>query len=142
MEKYTSKTVTLERPIGEVYSRLSDFSTYQEKLDTLPDEIKAKIGDVRFTSDAIVINAAPVGEIAFEVVERTEPSRVALSAKNAPVKMILSINLTEPTPESTNVTCVIELDIPLVLKPMVGGKMQEAANKFAEMIATFFGNQN
>lgn len=142
MATYTSKTTTINRPIGEVYDRLSDFSTYQAKLDTLPDEVKSKIGDVRFTTDEIVINAPAVGEIAFEVIERSQPSKVALKAKNAPVSMILSLNLSEASAETTNVVCSIDVDIPAVLKPMVGGKMQEAAEKFAEMIATFFGAAN
>ncbi len=138
MSTYSSKPVVIDAPVEMAFERLSDFSAYQSRLDELPDDIRAKIGDVRFTPDSIVITAAPVGEMAFEVSERVAPSHVSLTAKNSPVPMSLSLNLTPAGPESTTVVCVIDVDIPVVLRPLVGGKMQEAADKFADLIGTFF----
>lgn len=138
MSKYTSKPVVINTPVEAAFERLSDFSAYQERLDEMPDEIRQRIGDVRFTTDSIVITAAPVGEMAFEVIERVKPSLVTLQAKNSPVPMALSISLTADGDESTRVEASIDVDIPAVLRPMVGGKMQEAADKFAELISTFF----
>ena len=34
----------------------------------------------------------------------------------------------------------IDVDIPVMLKPLVGGKMQEAADKFSEMLSTLFAS--
>ncbi len=137
MAKYSSKPVVIDAPIETAYARLSDFSAYQSRLDELPDEIRGKIGEVRFTPDSIVINAAPVGEMVFEVTDRVAPKHVALKAKNSPVPMMLSLDLSEAG-DKTGVVSTIDVEIPVVLRPMVGGKMQEAADKFAELIGTFF----
>ncbi len=132
MATYKSKQVTISHPIEEVYERISNIGAYQQKLDSLPAEVKDKLGDVRFEPDAIVITAAPVGEIRFAVKERIKPSSVKLSAEQSPVPLTLSVNL---TPDSDS---QIDVEIPAMLKPMVGGKMQEAADKFGELITTFF----
>ncbi|MCM1110196.1 MAG: SRPBCC family protein [Clostridium sp.] len=139
MALYSSKPVVIDQPAELLYQRLSDFSTYQERLDQIPEDVRRKVGDVRFTPDSILINAAPVGEIAFEVTERVAPSLVVLKAKNAPVDMSLRLELTPEGEEKSSVISSIDVDIPVFLRPMVGGKMQEAADKFAELLATFFG---
>ena len=56
--------------------------------------------------------------------------------------MELHINLTETSPESTSMTSTIEVDIPAMLRPMVGGKMQEAADQFAELVSGLFNGHN
>lgn len=142
MATYKSKPVRINAPVAEVFDKVSDFSKYQNRLEELPEDIRAKIGQVRFTPDSIVITAAPVGEMAFEVVERTAPSRVRLSAANSPVAMELRLDLTDAGADTTDVVSCIEVDIPAVLRPMVGGKMQEAADKFGELIATFFNRKD
>ena len=138
MATYKSKQVTISHPIEEVYERISNIGAYQQKLDSLPAEVKDKLGDVRFEPDAIVITAAPVGEIRFAVKERIKPSSVKLSAEQSPVPLTLSVNLTPDSASSTNAVSQIDVEIPAMLKPMVGGKMQEAADKFGELITTFF----
>ncbi len=138
MATYKSKQVTISHPIEEVYERISNIGAYQQKLDSLPAEVEDKLGDVRFEPDAIVITAAPVGEIRFAVKERIKPSSVKLSAEQSPVPLTLSVNLTPDSDSSTNAVSQIDVEIPAMLKPMVGGKMQEAADKFGELITTFF----
>ena len=142
MAEYSCKPVILTHPIEDVYARLSDFSSYQAKLDELPQDIRAQIGNVRFTNDSIIINAAPVGEIAVEAVERITPSQVKLQAKNAPVPMYLIINMKPADSTTTEVVATIDVEIPMMLRPIVGGKMQEAANMFGDMLSKFFASKS
>lgn len=139
MSEYKSKPVELHADVETVYGRLSNFSNYQQKLETLPEELKAKIGTVRFDEDSITITAQPVGDITFRVVEREPYSRVKLEAVGAPVPMFLRLDLKGESADLSTVTAVIDVDIPMMLRPLVGGKMQEAADKFAEMLGNFFG---
>ncbi|MBD5241591.1 MAG: hypothetical protein K2H50_05370 [Paramuribaculum sp.] len=138
MASYSSKPAVINKPVDEVYERISNIGAYQQKLDSLPAEVREKIGDVRFEDDAIVITAAPVGEIRFAVKERVSPSRVTLAAEQSPVPLNLTVNLEPESESSTKATSVIDVEIPAMLKPMIGGKMQEAADKFGELITTFF----
>lgn len=134
MTTYSSKPVEVAAPADKVYARISDFDAFQDKVDTLPEDVKAKIGSVKFAHDSITINAAPMGDITLTVTERVPDKRVALEAPNSPVKLVLAINLEPIGPETTRIITAIEVDIPIMLKPMVGPKLQEAADRFGEMI--------
>lgn len=134
MSTYTSKPQLTEAPIEAVYERISHLGSLQERIEALPADIRAKLGEVTFTDDSIVINAGPVGAITFDVVERTAPVHVALQAQNSPVPLKLSLNLKQQGETTTELTVVIEIDIPVMLKPMIGPKMQDAVDKLAELV--------
>lgn len=138
MATYKSKPVVIAHPVNEVYDKISNIGAYQEKLDALPPQAREKLGDVRFEQDSIVITAAPVGEIRFTVEERTAPSRVRLKAEQSPVPLTLAVDLEPDSETSTKAVSTIEVEIPAMLKPLIGGKMQEAADKFGELLTTFF----
>ena len=138
MAQYKSKPVTIAKPLAEVYARIANIGDYQSKLDSLPAEAREKLGQVRFEPDAIVITAAPVGEIRFAVKERVENSKVTLTAEQSPVPLDLTVTVSPDGDNATVAESVIDVEIPAMLKPMVGGKMQEAADKFGELITTFF----
>jgi hypothetical protein len=121
-------------PVETVYKHISDIAAYQEKINGLPDEIKQKIGNVTFADDKITIKGAPMGDIELVVSERVENKRMALNAMNSPVPIIMSINLDEQGTGKTQVVTSIDVEMPAILKPMVGPKLQEAAEKFGDMI--------
>lgn len=140
MASFSGKTVELPAAPAAVYERLSDFSRLDEQLDKVPADLRAKMGDVKFTRDSIVINApAPAGEITMRITERIEPSKVVLSAASSPVPLQLVINIA-PGAEADKsvVTPVAEVEIPAMLKPFVGPKMQEAADRFGDLLRTIF----
>ncbi len=141
MARYNSKPVVVAKPAETLFDHISDIGSYQQRLDELPEEERKKLGDVKFTDDSIIITAAPVGEMRFDVVERTRPNRVVLSAAQSPVPLTMAVELSPVDAESTSVSSVIDVEIPAMLKPLVGGKMQEAADKFGELITTFFARQ-
>lgn len=134
MTTYSSKPVDVAMPASTVFDRISNLGTFQERIDQLPEDVKAKIGSVTFTEDTIVINAAPMGNMTLRVTERIPAKRIALTAENAPVPIILSVNLNEKDTETTEVVTSIDVEMPAMLRPMVGPKLQEAANKFGDMI--------
>lgn len=134
MTTYSSKTIELQMPVEAVYARISDIGGFQSRIDQLPEEVRSKIGSVRFTDDSIIINAAPMGDMVLKVTERIPEKRVAFTAQGAPVPLVMAINLEAVGEDKTNVTTSIDVEIPVILKPMVGPKLQEAAEKFGDMI--------
>ena len=50
----------------------------------------------------------------------------------------LSVDLSEDGPGATVVTPNIDIDIPMMLRPLIGGKLQEAADKFGEVFTSVF----
>lgn len=139
MSKYSSKAITVAKPVGELYSHISHMSALQQRLEQLPAEQLAMVGEVKFTDDSVTINAPQVGEIRFDVVERVEPSHIMFRAANMPVAMSLAVDLKAVSDDSTEVTSTIDVEIPAMLRPLVGGKMQEAADRFTDLIAQLNG---
>lgn len=139
MAKYSGKAVMVNQPINDIYNRISNLSSFQQWLDELPEEMRDKLGDVRFTDDRLIINAPAVGEITFVMAERVAPTLLRMTAENSPVPFNIVMNFIEKSPESTEVRTDLDVEIPAMLRPLVGGKMQEAADKFSEMFSNFFG---
>lgn len=142
MAKYSSQPVSINGSQADVYNKISNLGAYQELLDKMPDDLRQKAGDVRFTDDAIIINANPVGEIRLEIIDRHEPDLIKLKASNAPVPMFLSLELDKETDSTTKLVSVIEVDVPAILKPMIGPKMQEAANQMATLVGRLFNGND
>ncbi len=146
MAKYSSKPVDVAVSANEVFEKVSHIGSLQEKLDSLPADLRAKVGEVKFTDDTITITAQPVGDMTFQVVERMAPGAgkgaVVLAAQQSPVPLSLSINISPEAQTPTQVSADIDVDIPAMLRPLVGGKMQEAADKFGELLATFFNQSH
>ena len=140
MAKYSGKAVTVNRPAADLYQRISDLSSFQERLNELPEEARQKLGEVKFTSDRMIINAPAVGEIAFVIAERVPNTLLRLAAENSPLPFNIVMNFIEKSPDTTEVQTNLDVDIPPMLRPMVGGKLQQAADKFGEMFSNFFGS--
>ncbi|MCM1029767.1 MAG: hypothetical protein NC342_09225 [Pseudoflavonifractor sp.] len=139
MATFTGKSVELHAAPETVYARLSNFTAISSQLDQIPEEYRAKMGDVKFTDDSIVINAAPAGEITLTITERVEPSKIVLSAQNSPVPLAMIINIAPGRDEtSSKVYAEADVEIPAMLKPFVGPKLQESADKFGEMLGNIF----
>lgn len=139
MTTYSSNPVTLPLSAEVVYDRVSNLGAYQDKLNELPAEVKAKMGDVTFEEDKITINSGPTGAMTLKIAEKVPGKRVALQAENAPVPIFLSINLEPKGDESTEVVTSIDVEMPAMLKPLVGPKLQQAASQFGDMIKNLAG---
>lgn len=135
MSKYSSKPVTISRPQTEVYTRLSDLSSLQGSLDNLPEDKRQQLDEVSFDRDSITITTPQVGQIKFEIIERDEPSRIVFGTPSSPLPLTLAVDLKPDGDNKTVVEVVIDVEIPMMLRPLVGGKLQEAANQFGTMLS-------
>lgn len=133
MAKFSSKPIAVESSAEAVAEKFSDLSRMQEYLDKLPAEERSKIGDISFTTDSIVLKTPQVGEITLKVTERT-PRRVAMEAVGSPVPMHLYVDITEKGENASEIVTSMDVDIPAFLKPMVGGAMQKAVDRFGDMM--------
>lgn len=139
MTKYSGKPAIVAQPQQQIFDKVSNLSSFQERLDSMPQEVKDRLGDVKFTDDKIIINAPAVGQLVFAVTEKVAPEMLKLSAENSPVPFFITLHFEPETETTTKVNSDLEVEIPMMLRPMVGGKLQEAADKFSEMFTTLFG---
>ena len=104
----------------------------------MPEEARKHLEGLKFGDDSIIINAPGVGDLEFRVIEKKESGLVKLGASNSPVPFDITIHLTPETASSTLAQAEINLELPAILKAMVGGKLQEAANQFGNMLPKMF----
>ncbi len=135
MAKYSGKPATIALPVQQVYERYSNLSGFEEKFNSLPEDQRSKIGEIAFEPDAITIKTPQVGEIKFQVVERIAPNKIVFGSPSSPVPMSLVLDLKEIDANTTEALTTIDVEIPAMLRPLIGGKLQEAADKFSEMMA-------
>lgn len=138
MAKYSSEKVTINHPAEAVFSRLTNIADFKTRLDSVPEEARKHLEGLKFGDDSIIINAPGVGDLEFRVIEKKEPELVKLGASNSPVPFDITIHLTPETASSTLAQAEINLELPAILKAMVGGKLQEAANQFGNMLPKMF----
>lgn len=136
MSKYSSQPVVVNRSAETIAEQFSDFRRLQSALDNLPADERAKVGDVAFTEDSIKISTQQVGEIKFKVSKRT-PEAICLQAEKSPVPMNLILEMKPVDADNTELTGVIDVDIPVMLRPLVGPTLQKAADQFGSLFARF-----
>lgn len=138
MATYSGKPVTLPRPIATVYEKVADLSQYKDLVDQLPEEQRERLSGVAFEGESIRMDAPAIGQLVFKITERVPTSRVSFSAEGCPVPLTLAVNLKEAGEDSTTITPSIKIDIPPMLRPFIGNKIQEAADKFGEVFTSIF----
>lgn len=134
MATYSSKTVTVNRPAQFISDKFSDLTQFGSVVGNLPEAERERMGDVVFEKDAIKMNTKQVGAIEFKVVERST-DKIEMKAMGSPVPLSLIIKLSPVDAERTDIATMIEVDIPPMLRPLIGGTMQKAADQFGELMA-------
>lgn len=134
MATYTSKPAVVVMPCAELASKFSDFRALQSRLDEMPADERSRVGDVSFTEDSILITTPQVGAITLRATERTS-DRVVMQAEGSPVPMGITIELSPVSDMETEVVGKMEVEIPVMLKPLVGPALQKAVDQFGEIFA-------
>lgn len=134
MSIYAGQPVTVGQPVEEIYTKLSSLDSLGDKIADAPEELKAKLGDVKFENGAIVIPNPQIGELRLEFTEKIYPSKLVLTAVSSPIPASVVIEL-EPLDESNSkITPSMDVEVPAMLRPFIGGKLQKAADQFGEML--------
>lgn len=138
METYKSEKVIIDHNIDVVYSKLSDPRVFKEhidnNLDRLPEEAREHLQSVKFEDDGISVDS-PMGALKLSVSESVAPSMVKYTAQSSPVPFGLTINLQAIDESHTESITEINIELPFMLKAMVGSKLTDGAKKLGELIA-------
>lgn len=134
MATYKSKPARINRNARDLYDRFSDMSRLQSSLDGLPEEQRRQIGDVEFTADSLKIVTPQVGEISFVIKERVEPSKIVFGTGSSPVPLTMEVDITPAGENAADVETRVDVEIPAIVRPVIGPQLQKAADKFGELI--------
>lgn len=138
METYRSEKNVIDFNIEVIYSKLSDPRVFKahidRNIDRLPQEAREHLDKVKFEDDGISVES-PMGALKLSVSESVEPTMVKYVAQSSPVPFGVTVNLEPIDDTHTQAVTELNIDIPFMLKAMVGGKLSEGALKMGEMIA-------
>lgn len=132
MATFKSQAATVAMTPAVLDEKFSDFSAMEQKLNELPADQRERVGDVKFEKDCIIITTPQVGAITLKASER-KPGHVALTAENSPVPMTININYKAAGEGCSEVVGEMEVDIPMILKPVVGPALQKAVDQFGTL---------
>lgn len=134
MTTYKGKPAVIARPIGELYGRFSDMSALEQAVKSRP-EAQDHVAGMKFDADSLTIVTSQVGEIRFEIVERVEPSKIAFKATDSPLPLGMTINLRAIDDTTTEVSTAIDIELPMMVRALVGPKLQQVADQFGNMMS-------
>ncbi len=134
MSKYTGKTFTVPRSAQEISDKFADLTQLRTLADKLPEDQRAKLENVEFTTDSIIIPTPQLGKVTFRVTDRTA-DQVKMQAEGTPIPLILQVDLQPKSDAETAVTCSVEVEIPAMLRAFVGPQLQKAVDMLSEVIA-------
>lgn len=139
MATYSSGNVPLKASAETVYSKLSNLENLSSLLENIPaDKVPADkldmLRSIQISPDTISVPGGPVGALTFRLAQKEEPSLIKLVGENAPVPLSMTMHITPETPESCIGSVEIDISLPPMLKPMVGGHIQKAADQFAQVL--------
>ena len=139
MATYKGKPAIVNASPEQITEKFADLTVLEQFRNNVSADEIAKIGELRFEPDSIIIKNPAVGEIAFKVVERSA-DRLVFNA-NGMLPLSLAINLKGIENDSkTEVTTALDIEIPMMLRPILGGKLQQVADSFGDFIGKMAAN--
>lgn len=133
MTTYESAIQTLNCNAEFAYAQMTDL----RKLETFKDKIpQDKVKEMQFTEDSISFRIDPVGLLTLRIIDKEPFKTVKFGAENSPIQFNLWIQLKELSECDTRMKITIKADIPVMLKPMIGNKIDKGMDQLAQGIST------
>lgn len=134
LEKYESKQVRILRPAELVYTTLSDFSNFTPILQDKVEGWQATQDECSFKVKGFSVKLRIIEREPFKVVKIS-------AAEGSPFDFAFWLQLQEICAEpqyDTRMRLVLHIELNMMLKMMVAGKIQEALDQIADQIAMSF----
>ncbi len=94
-----------------------------------------KLQDFSFDSDSVQVSVPPVGTIKLRIIEREENKCVKFEAEQSPLPFNLWIQVLPVDDATSKMKVTVKAYIPIMLKGMVAGPLQDGIEKIADVLA-------
>ena len=130
MQEYISKQHQIFRPAEQIYAVISRF-------DNLTPALADKVEEWQATEERCSFKAKGF-TVKLRMEERVAPKHVKIVGDEGgvPIDFGFWIQLHSVSPADTRLRIVLHTDLNMMIRMMIGGKLQEAVDKVAEGIAT------
>ena len=132
MQEYTSKQQQIRRPAQQIYTVVSRF-------DNLTPAVADKVEEWQATEDTCSFKAKGF-TVKLRMAEKEEPKLIKIVGDDGGVPMDFAfwLQLKEVAPDDTRMRLVLHIELNMMMRMMVGSKLQEAVDKIAESVAQSF----
>ena len=134
MEKYESKQQQILKPASRIFPFISRF-------DMLTPALEGKVDEWTATEDTCSFKVKGF-TVALRIVERVENKHIKISGDNEqgglPIDFSFWIQLHEVNDADTRMRMVLHADLNMMMRMMLGSKLQEGLYKAIEGLATAF----
>ena len=130
LEKYESKQVQIRRPASQIYAMASRFDNFTPVL-------KDRVEEWQATEDTCSFKVKGFN-VALRIEERVENKHIKIigdPSSGVPIDFSFWIQLHEVSETDTRIRMVLHAELNMMMRMMIGGKIQEAMDKMAEQIA-------
>ncbi len=129
MQEYISKQHRILRPAEQIYAAVSRF-------DNLTPALADKVEEWQATEERCSFKAKGF-TVKLRMEERVEPKHVKIVGDEGGVPMDFAfwIQLHKVDENDTRIRLVLHIELNMMMRMMIGGKLQEAVDRIAEGIA-------
>jgi len=132
MTKFESSVKQIPYPVEDVYRNISDLNNLERVRDRIPED---KLKSFSFDKDSVSVNVAPVGDLKLRIIEREENKCVKFEGVQTPLPFNLWIQVLPVTATESKMKIPVQAHIPLMLKGMVAGPLQDGVEKIADALS-------
>lgn len=142
MTTYSSDNIQMQASAEQVFSKLSNLENLKGLLDKvpadrIPEDKKAMFENIKITPETLEVPGGPMGgSLVFRMAEKVEPTFIKLQGEGIPVNLALELHIEPITATSSSARVDINIDLPALLKPMVGGQIQKIATQFGNVLGS------
>ena len=129
MQEYISKQQQILRPAEQIFAAISRFDNLTPALQNKVEEWQADEEHCSFKAKGFTVR--------LRMDERVEPKHVKIVGDEGgvPVDFAFWIQLHKVSDSDTRLRLVLHAELNMMLKMMIGGKLQEAIDQVAEGLA-------
>lgn len=128
MEKYESKQQQIRRSAEQIYTVLSSFNNFTSMIQDKVEEWSADDDVCSFKVKGLTLR--------LRMVEREPFKTIKIQGdEGTPVDFTFWLQLKEVAPYDTRMRIVVHAELNMMMRMMIGKKLQEAVDKMAEAVA-------
>lgn len=153
MAKYESKVKQIPYAQSSVYAKMADLTHLLKLKDAVgtpaaAEMLNGKITEdqqrqarelldgMEATPDSLSVQLPMVGAVTLNIVERDEPKCVKFQSTQSPIPVTMWVQLLPTDASSCKMRLTLDADLNMMMKMMLGGKLKDGIDKFADMLAS------
>lgn len=134
MTTYESPIKSIPARAETIYTKLSDMTGLRPALEKFSDE---RIKDLRIEPDSVHFTVENFGEMGLKMVNAEPFKTLKYEGDGSPIPFNFWVQLVEVSETDTRMKLTLKADIPMMLRPVIGSKIEDAMKAIADTIANF-----